>query len=210
MRKAGGFITQIYRRVRKSDFPIVFLDRDGVIIEDVDNLVDEGQIEAYKGATSGIRLLNKSGCIVVVVTNQPVVARGWLTEDRLRVINDAVHDRFSKAGAVISAIYSCPHHPEANLEEYRVKCRCRKPGTLMFEKAASDFDVDLQSAYMVGDRTADIKAGEKLGATTILLKTGFGGSDGKCQINPDYEVDGLFSAVELIVGLDKKRARSHK
>lgn len=194
----GDFITQIYQRSKRMHIPTVFLDRDGTIVEEVNNLTHKDEVKVLQNATEGIRFLNKLGYQVLVVTNQPVVARGWITELELRKINNLIQARLEKAGALISAIYSCPHHPKANIKKYRIRCSCRKPGILMYQKAASDFQIDFQTAYLIGDRTADIKAGENLNIKTILVKTGYGGSDRKYQVKPNYKVRDLLEAAKLI------------
>lgn len=193
-----NFITQIYHRPKRSGIPAIFLDRDGTIIEEAQNLTSEERIKLLTGAIEGIKIFNKLGYLVLVVTNQPVVARGWITEEKLKKINNIIQSRFKKAGALISAIYSCPHHPTANIKKYRIQCSCRKPGILMYQKAASDFQIDFQTAYLIGDRTADIKAGENLNIKTILVKTGYGGSDRKYQVKPNYKVRDLLEAAKLI------------
>lgn len=195
---AGHFITQIYQRSKRIYIPTVFLDRDGTIIEEVDNLTHEDEIKIFPNAVEGIKILNRLGYRVLVITNQPVVARGWITELELRKINNLIQSRLKKDGALISAIYSCPHHPRANIKRYRIRCDCRKPGTLMFEKAATDFQIDLSKSYSIGDRTADIKAGKNLNITTFLVKTGFGGGDNKYRAKADYKVQNLLAAAQMI------------
>lgn len=192
------FITQIYQGSKRPGIPAIFLDRDGTIIEETDNLTSKEEIKLIAGAIEGIKIFNKLGYPVLVVTNQPVVARGWISEDELRKINDIIQGRFKKEGASILAIYSCPHHPQADIKKYRIQCNCRKPGTLMFKKATSDFKIDLAASCSIGDRTADIKAGKNLKIKTYLVKTGFGGSDNNYPVKADYKVGDLLAAAQLI------------
>lgn len=194
----ADFFTQIYHRPRKSDTPIVFLDRDGVIIREVHHLTSEKQLRPFKNPVEALKLFNSLGLHVVVVSNQSVVARGMLGEEKLLEINDILYRRLMDKGAKISAFYSCPHHPEGIVKRYSIRCECRKPGILMFKKAASDFNTTLKKASLVGDMTSDIKAGENLGIPTILVKTGYGGTDGRYEVNPDFQVKDILAAANIV------------
>jgi mannose-1-phosphate guanylyltransferase/phosphomannomutase len=178
----------------------VFLDRDGTIIKEIGYLTlrDIGRVRFFKGAAEAIKKLNQLGFIVVVVTNQPVVARGLATEKEIDKIHAILVNRLAKKGAKIDAIYSCPHHPEATLPKYRVRCRCRKPNIGMIMKAAKKFTINLKKSFIVGDRTADIAAGQRAGVTVVLVKTGYGGKDGKYDGKPDFVARNLREAVEII------------
>lgn len=188
----SDFITQIYRN-NKNYRGIVFLDRDGTINKDVNYLSDKTQIKILPKVVSGIRMLNQNNIAVVVITNQPVIARGLIIEEDLKKLNDTLSERLKKEGAYIDAIYSCPHHPEKNHPDiperamkYRIVCECRKPKVAMLRKALEDFNINLETAFIVGDRTEDIKAGENLSIKTILVETGYGGRDNKYPVSPDY------------------------
>lgn len=174
----------------------VFLDRDGVINYEVDNLHKISDLKILPRAPQALKLLNKFKIPVIVITNQPVVARGWLTEQGVEKIHYEIERRLAKDGAKIDKFYFCPHHPEADLPKYRVICNCRKPATGLFEKAAEEFGIDLKKSYVIGDSFRDIEAGKKLGATTILVKSGSG--DLRESV-PDYSVKDLFEAVKLIL-----------
>jgi D,D-heptose 1,7-bisphosphate phosphatase len=180
----------------------IFLDRDGTINREVDNLRSLSQLRLLPGSASGIKLFRKLGYRIIVVTNQPVIARGWLKEKELEYIHEVLKKRLSAKSAEIDAIYYCPHHPEATLKQYRKKCLCRKPSTLLLERATKDFNVDLKKSFVVGDRTADILSGERMNIKTILVKTGYGGSDKKYKVTPDYVTKNLFSAAKLIKKYD--------
>lgn len=176
-----------------------FLDRDGTINREVDNLRDVRQLRLLPGAAEAVKKLNREGFLVIVVTNQPVIARGWLTEQELERIHDVLLARLAKRGARIDAIYYCPHHPEANLQRYRVRCRCRKPNIGLFKKASRDFKIALnKKSYMVGDHSRDILTGKRAGLTAILVKTGYKGKDGKYAADPDFEAKSLTDAVSYI------------
>jgi len=183
----------------------VFLDRDGTINREVDLLRDLRQLRLLPGAAGGIRALNRMGYRVIVITNQPVVARGWLTETQLRSIHRALEARLQRRGARLDAIHYCPHHPHANLPKYRVRCRCRKPGTALIRRAARELGIASGGSFMVGDSTRDILAGRKAGLRTILLATGYGGKDGRYSVQPDHRAADLASAARLIGRLRRKR-----
>lgn len=151
----------------------VFLDRDGVLIEDVDWLTDIGQIRVLPGVPQALRRLADAGLRLIVVTNQPIVARGLATEAQVDALNAAIADQLVRAGAPVpDRFYVCPHHPKATLPAYRIICDCRKPRPGMLLRAAADFSIDLQRSFMVGDRITDIAAGLAAGCRTVWVQTG--------------------------------------
>ena len=185
---------------------LVFLDRDGVINEEVDLLHKEEQLRLLSGAAEAIKLLNGLDAAVVVVTNQPQVARNLCTEADVVRIHEKLNAMLAGKGAFLDGIYYCPHHPEKNHPEasnpkYRKECECRKPGTGMLEQARRDIGADKVKCFMVGDRTADIQTGKNAKCTAILVETGLGGKDYKFDVKPDYIVKDLYEASELIAGL---------
>lgn len=183
----------------------VFLDRDGTLNKEVDVLRDVKQLRIFPGAARAIGTLNRLGFLVIIVTNQPVIARGWLTEKEVDAIHEVLLERLRKKSARVDAIYYCPHHPNANVKRYRMKCTCRKPNTGLFLKAAKEFNINLKKSFTVGDMMWDILAGKRAGVTTILIKTGYGGKDGKLAVDvvPDYTAKNLYDAVRII----KKHAK---
>ncbi len=181
----------------------VFLDRDGVINREVDVLRDIRQLKLLPGAAKAIEKINKLGFLAVVITNQPVIARGWLTEKEVDQIHAVLIKRLGNKKAKIDGIYYCPHHPDANLKRYRLKCSCRKPGTGLIKKAAKELGINLKKSFMIGDRTADILSGKRAGLKTILVKTGYAGKDGKHEVKPDFTADNLSKAADII----KKNAK---
>ena len=151
----------------------VFLDRDGVLLEDVHGLVREAQIALFPDVAETLALLRRQGFLLVVVTNQTVVARGLATESRVAELNREIGNRIAAAGGPPpDAFYVCPHHPNATLPEYRVVCECRKPRAGLLLQAASDWGIDLRKSFLVGDRLSDIAAGARAGCGTILVETG--------------------------------------
>jgi D-glycero-D-manno-heptose 1,7-bisphosphate phosphatase len=153
--------------------PTIFLDRDGVIIEDVHLLTKQSEIHLYEESPHAIQALRQAGFKVIVVSNQPVVARGLVTEDEVREVNEAIQDLLVQAGgAPVDAFYFCPHHPNATLPAYRLDCDCRKPRPGLLLQAAREYNLDLASSFMIGDRLTDILAGRAAGCHTILVQTG--------------------------------------
>jgi mannose-1-phosphate guanylyltransferase / phosphomannomutase len=189
--------------------PAVFLDRDGTINEEVDVLRDVKKLRLIRNAGKAITEINRLGYLAIVITNQPVIARGWLTHEGLGEVHDALRSKLARSGARLDAIYYCPHHPNANLPEYRKVCKCRKPGIKMFQDAAKDFDIDMKKSYMVGDHTRDILSGKNAGVTTIMVATGHGGKDGANEVTADYDAKDLLAAVGIIKKQDRITKKSH-
>lgn len=151
----------------------VFLDRDGTINKYVGFLRDIDQFELIPGVAEAIKKINESGCLAIVITNQPVIARGEVTVERLDTIHQKMATELGKSGAYIDAIYYCPHHPDKGFEgevpELKVTCECRKPKPGLIFQAAKDFNIDLSQSYMIGDSSSDVQAGKAAGCKTILL-----------------------------------------
>lgn len=188
----------------------VFLDRDGVIIKDVDNLRSINQIVLIPQVIEAIKLLNDAKIPVIVVTNQPVVARGLITEDNLEKIHETIKNMLQVKGAQVDGIYYCPHHPNANVQKYKQACKCRKPEPGMLLQGAKDFNVDIRDCCMIGDRNSDVLTGKKAGCMcTIRVSTGVNkpivsGSISQSEITdakPDYICKDLFEAVKIILNL---------
>ena len=179
----------------------VFIDRDGVICDEVNHLHKKKQIRLIQDSASAIRELNRSDYRVIVVTNQPVVARGLCTEEELKGINSHLEMLLKKEGALLDAIYYCPHLPAAgNNSRYMIDCECRKPKPGMLFKAKKDFNIeDLSECFLIGDKTQDIKAGKNAGCKTILVKTGYGGKDIAYEVTPDFVAKDLYDAVTKII-----------
>ena len=132
------------------------------------------EFELIDGVTEAIKLINASGYLCIVVTNQPVIARGEVTVSELDEIHNKMETLLGQKGAYIDALYYCPHHPhkgyEGEIPELKIECECRKPKPGLLLKAAADFNIDLQSSWMIGDGENDVLAGENAGCKTILLK----------------------------------------
>jgi mannose-1-phosphate guanylyltransferase / phosphomannomutase len=183
---------------------LALVDRDGTINKEVDLLHHESMLILIPGAAKGIKLLNSHGVKVALVTNQPVVAHGLATEEDVQRINKKLTYMLGREGASIDAIYYCPHHPghhEAGDPKYVKECYCRKPKTGMLEAASRQLNVPAERCFMIGDSTRDIAAGTDFGCRTILVRTGYGGRDGKYKAVPDYTCDNLYEAAKLVVSL---------
>ena len=145
----------------------VFLDRDGTINKYVGFLRRAGEFELLPGVAEAIKAINKSGYLAIVVTNQPVIARGECTWEELQRIHDKMEMELGKEGAFVDAIYVCPHHPDKGFEgersEYKFDCDCRKPKAGLFLQAAKDFNIDLSQSIMIGDSERDVEAGKNAG-----------------------------------------------
>ena len=176
----------------------VFLDRDGVINREVNNLKSIKQLRLLPNVATSIGKINRLGFLLIVITNQPVIARGWLTEMGLERIHRELMRRLAVKGAKIDEIYYCPHHPNANLKKYRVQCRCRKPNTGMIKAAAKKNAINLKKSFIIGDSTRDILTGKRAKLKIILLKTGYAGQDGKYNVKPDFIAKDLSEAVKII------------
>jgi D-glycero-D-manno-heptose 1,7-bisphosphate phosphatase len=151
----------------------VFLDRDGVLIEDVHLLTRPEQVVIPPDVPGALRALGEAGFKLVVVSNQPVVARGLASEPDVRAVNAHMESLLQRAGAPpLDGIYFCPHHPNATLTAYRVDCDCRKPRPGLLRRAAVELGIDLGASFAVGDRITDIMAGAKAGCRTVLVQTG--------------------------------------
>lgn len=154
----------------------IFFDRDGTINKYVGFLRNIDEFELIDGVAAAIRKINESGYLAVVVTNQPVIARGEVSFEELEEIHNKMETLLGKEGAYLDAIYYCPHHPHKGYEgerpELKIECDCRKPKPGMLFKAAEDFNIDLSQSWMIGDGENDVKAGINAGCKTVLLGNG--------------------------------------
>lgn len=168
--------------------PAVFLDRDGTLNEDVGYLDRFDRLTLFPFAIDAVRLLNQAGFPVVVLTNQGGVASGLVAESFVLTLHEALRTRFEAGGAAIEQFYHCPHDPQAVVEVYRRRCDCRKPLPGMLRRAVTDLDLDPTRSYVVGDKWSDIALARHVGATGILVRTGYGVSQ---EARPDRPSDSL-------------------
>jgi D-glycero-D-manno-heptose 1,7-bisphosphate phosphatase len=178
----------------------VFLDRDGTIVEDTGHLHERNKVRFLPGVDKAVRRLKENGFKVIIVTNQAGVAKGYYTEDTVREINAYVLGLLAQKGAIIDAIYYCPHHTEGVVEQYRKACYCRKPNPGMLERAATDFGIDFSQSFVIGDHLTDIEAGRRVGCQTILLASAEPVRDqNEITTRPDCIASNLYQAVKWIL-----------
>lgn len=158
---------KVSRLNSRNSRPAVFLDRDGVICEEVNLLSKPEQMKLIEGAAEAIKYINQKGYLAIVVTNQPVIARNLCSIEELEYIHAYMETLLGKERAYINAIYYCPHHPDSGYpeerKEFKIKCNCRKPAPGMLLQAALDWNIDMKNSFMIGDRESDTKAGESAG-----------------------------------------------
>ena len=186
------------RRNLKNKQKAIFLDRDGTINQEVGLVYKTSQLELESRAADAIKRINNSDYLAIVITNQPVIAKGLCELDDLERIHNKLETLLGQYGAFVNAIYYCPHHPKKGFEgenvAYKIKCECRKPGIELFTRAAAQFNIDLTQSWMIGDRDVDILAGQNIGAKTILLHNDLP------EISPTYKANDLYDAINLILG----------
>ena len=184
------------RTRRKAE--LVLLDRDGVLNEEVGLITDPDQLRLLPGAAEGLRHLNSAGIRAVLVTNQPVVARGMCSEGTLNQIHSRLEKLLADGGARLDGLYYCPHHPETRhaegVAELRGPCTCRKPAVGMAEKAMTEQGVPPWRTVVIGDRSVDLQLAVNAGLAGIGLKTGAGCRDGRCPARPTWTFPDLLAA----------------
>jgi D-glycero-D-manno-heptose 1,7-bisphosphate phosphatase len=158
----------------KTSKPAVFLDRDGVVIEDAHYLGSAASVTLVPGAGESIAALNRAGWLVVIVSNQSGVGRGLFPIESVEAVHTHVAELLRDFGARIDSFRFCPHHPDAEVPAYRVDCTCRKPKPGMLLTAAAELGIDLAASWMIGDRVTDLEAGAAAGCRTVLVRTGYG------------------------------------
>ena len=181
----------------------IFLDRDGTINVSKGFISKADDLELIPGTIDAIKAINKSGALAIVITNQPVIARGECSFEELHNIHNKLKTLLGEKGAFVDDIFYCPHHPDKGFEgevpELKFDCECRKPKTGMIDEAVKKYNIDLSKSYMVGDSTMDLETARNAGIKSVLVATGFAGNDGKYDRSCDIEADNLFDAVEKII-----------
>ncbi|MGH9329310.1 MAG: D-glycero-alpha-D-manno-heptose-1,7-bisphosphate 7-phosphatase [Vicinamibacterales bacterium] len=182
--------------------PAVFLDRDGTLIEETGYLDRLDRLSLFPWTIDALRLLNRAGFKVVVITNQSGIGRGLVDEPFVEATHRELTARLEAGGARVDAFYYCPHHPDADLESYRVRCDCRKPATGMFRRAIDAFDLDPARSFAVGDRWYDLEPAVALGGRGVLVRTGYGISAlarPSPRVSPAHVADNLMEATTWIL-----------
>lgn len=178
---------------------LVLIDRDGTLNVNKHYLSDPAQLELIPRAAEALKVLHRLGLINVVITNQSAIGRGFFGEKRLAEIHEKLAELLAAEDAKIDAVYFCPHTPDDG-------CNCRKPLPQMAFQAAADFSANLEKSFVVGDNECDIELGANIGATTILVRTGHGLKTERAgNVKPDYTVENLYEAAELIENLLKNQ-----
>lgn len=170
----------------------VLLDRDGTLIVERHYLSDPQQVELIAKVAGGLRRLIEMGLGLVVITNQSGVSRGFFDEPRLDLVHRRLRELLAVEGVCLDGIYFCPHIPEDD-------CPCRKPRTGLVKLAAKELDFDPHATFVIGDKPCDIELGRRMGATTCLVRTGYGAKvAAETMVNPDYVLDGVWKAARVI------------
>ena len=181
----------------------IFLDRDGTMNVSKGFISNADDLELIPGTVEAIKAINKSGALAIVITNQPVIARGECSFEELHNIHNKLKTLLGEKGAFVDDIFYCPHHPDKGFEgevpELKFDCECRKPKTGMIDEAVDKYNIDLSKSYMVGDSTMDLELARNAGVKSVLVDTGFAGNDGKYDRSCDIEAKDLLDAVEKII-----------
>jgi histidinol-phosphate phosphatase family protein len=195
-----GVVIRARRSVPK---PAVFFDRDGTLNELRGYVRRPEDLILFPGVANAIKRLNDRERRVVVVTNQPVIARGDCSVEELRRIHAGMDSQLGREGAYIDALYYCPHHTDrgypGEVISLKIDCECRKPKTGLIERAITDLNIDRRCSFLVGDSSTDILAARRSGLQSILVLTGEGGKDERVQILSDYRVRDVTEAVAFIL-----------
>jgi D-glycero-D-manno-heptose 1,7-bisphosphate phosphatase len=183
----------------------VFLDRDGTLVRHVDYLTDPEQLELLPGTAEALQSMRTHGFLLLVVTNQSAVARGFLTEAELVRIHDRLHELLAARKVHLDGIYSCPFHPDGAVHGYRRKSNLRKPRPGMLLLAAREREIDLAASWMIGDDDRDMEAGRAAGCRTIQLQGRGSRLVLKGSVQPDFTAHDLMEAAEIIASHGKRQ-----
>jgi D-glycero-D-manno-heptose 1,7-bisphosphate phosphatase len=181
--------------------PAVFIDRDGTLTEEVGYVNHPARLQLLPRAGEAIRRLNAAGVAAVVVTNQAGVARGYFSESVLHAVNDSLRTQLARVGARLDGLYACLHHPSEGEPPYRVQCECRKPKPGLLLRAAGELGLDLARSTMIGDKASDLVPARTVGASAVLVLTGYGRGEWEYQrerfeVQPDHVAADLLDAVD--------------
>jgi histidinol-phosphate phosphatase family protein len=197
---ASGKVAAASLRERQT---AVFLDRDGTLNVPNGHIFDPGQFELFPFSARAVQRLNASRHRVVVVTNQPVVARGDCSVPGLAAIHAKMETLLGREGAFVERIYYCPHHPDSGFEgevaALKKVCDCRKPAPGLLRQAQRDLNLDLGSSWLIGDSAADLAAAEACGVTSVLVRTGAAADTTRLEVVADFVFDDVLQAAEFIV-----------
>ena len=185
---------KVERLNKKNSRACIFIDRDGVINENMDTKPTLDNFKLLDNVEKAIKLINKSEHLAIVITNQPMIAKGFTTFDEVDKVHQKLETLLGDEGAYLNEIYYCPHHPEKGFDgeipELKIKCKCRKPEIGLFLKAKEEYNIDFNKSWTIGDSKIDIEAGKKAGTKTISINGDFGA---------DYNANNLLEAIEIIL-----------
>ena len=182
----------------------VFIDRDGTISDEVGYVNHVSRYRVFPFAAEAVRLLNESGWLAVLVTNQAGVARGYFVEDLIQEVHGLLASELARGGARLDAVYYCPHHPSVGEPPYRSDCDCRKPRPGLILRAAEELGLDLARCWMVGDRHSDVELARNAGVRAAFVLSGYGRGEYAHQSHgwkhrPDLVAEDLLEAVRKII-----------
>ena len=201
----SGFV---FKRNLHNQQKAIFIDRDGTLNKYVGLLSTPKQLELENGVSEALLKVNSSEYLAICCTNQPVVARGMCSIDELEYIHKKLQTLLGNTGVFLDDIIYCPHHPDkgypGEVEEYKVECNCRKPGTAMLEEMSQRYNIDLRKSWFVGDTTTDIQTAVNSGMHSALVMTGEAGRDEKFAVCPDLKTADLKEAVTQILKMGDK------
>lgn len=182
----------------------IFLDKDGTLIPDIPYNADPDKISWYSDVPGNLIRLSDAGFKLIVVTNQPGVAKGFFHEAKINSVKAKMAEMFSDAGVELLDFYYCPHHPDGIISEFAKICSCRKPMPGLLLKAAVQHSIDLDSSWMVGDILNDVECGNRAGCKTVLINNGNETEwvKGKYR-SPDYITDSFQKAVDSILSMEE-------
>lgn len=184
--------------------PAVFIDRDGTISEEVGYVNHPSRFRLFPYSSEAIKILNDSGWLAILITNQAGVARGYFSEDVIASVHDQLKRDLKDGSAQLDAVYYCMHHPTVGEPPYRLDCDCRKPKTGLIDRAAKDFEIDLTASWMAGDRYSDVELASNAGLHSAFVLSGYGRGEWEYQreswkFRPNLVCENLLEAVKMIV-----------
>lgn len=185
----------------------IFIDKDGTLVEDIPYNVNPSLLELTWQAGHGLQLLKAMGYALIVISNQPGVARGLFTESALDLLQHRLAEMLAQYGVVLDGFYYCPHSPDGVINRYTISCTCRKPMPGMLFRAAREHDIDLRQSWMIGDILHDVEAGRRAGCRTVLIDNG---NETEWKLStlrtPHLKAPNLYTAAAMIAEMEKSTA----
>lgn len=181
----------------------IFLDRDGTVNVDKNYLIKTEEFEFEKGVVSSLKKLYDEGWLLIIVTNQSGIARGYFTEKDVTTLHLYINEKCKENGFEIANFYYCPHHKNGKVDKYSKECMCRKPERGMIDKALNDFNIDLENSFVIGDKHSDIQLGKNCGCKTILVGTGYGAETKEKYNDYDYFCTDFYEVFDVITRNEK-------